>query len=91
VTNLCRFVGKFDLDFTAFGTEPQENLITVVQNHDIVISKIILNENPRLKKIFHLEQCGKYLAEVGAFFRNGEISFLVGASEEPCVLEEVRS
>lgn len=30
-----------------------------------------------------------YLAEVGALLRDGEVAFLVGAAEEPCVLHKV--
>jgi hypothetical protein len=37
-----RLVGEFDFDFAAAGAEPQENLLAVVQQHDVVVGEVVL-------------------------------------------------
>lgn len=39
---LCGFVRQLDLDLAATRSQPQEHLLAVVQNHDVVIGKVVL-------------------------------------------------
>lgn len=41
---LCRLISQLDLHFAALCAEPQEHLLPVIQNHDIVIGQIVLTE-----------------------------------------------
>ena len=43
--DLCRFVTKLDFHFGAARAHPKEHLITRVKDHDIIMSKVILQKN----------------------------------------------
>lgn len=40
--DLCGFVGQLDLDLAAARSQPQEHLLAVVQDHDVVVRQIVL-------------------------------------------------
>lgn len=40
--DLCGFVAKFDLNLRASWAHPEEHLITGIQNHDVIMSQVIL-------------------------------------------------
>lgn len=42
-TNLGTFEGKFDFAVTSFASHPQVHLVPIVQYHDVIIGKIVLN------------------------------------------------
>ena len=48
--DLCRFVTKLDFHFGATRAHPKEHLITRVKDHDIIMSKVILQKNYKNKK-----------------------------------------
>jgi hypothetical protein len=41
---LSTLESQFDLDITCLLANPQEHLITIVEDHDIIVSQIILTE-----------------------------------------------
>ena len=43
--DLCRFVTKLDFHFGAARAHPKEHLITRVKDHDIIMSKVILQNS----------------------------------------------
>ena len=48
--DLCRFVTKLDFHFGATRAHPKEHLITRVKDHDIIMSKVILQKKKKLIK-----------------------------------------
>lgn len=60
VAHLDGLVGEFHFDFGALGAEPEEDLLSVVEQHDVLVGQVVLT------KVGALFRDGEEAAVVGA-------------------------